>query len=56
MENEIYLGDGVYAKLDGNEIELWTERTENGRNWIVLGRAEVSNLMVFLQTKGEHLL
>jgi hypothetical protein len=56
--NAIYLGDGVYAKFEPEacELTLWTDRQENGRNWLVLGPAEQSNLIVWMQrTPGTEL-
>lgn len=45
--NETYIGDGVYARFDGYAVELWTDRSENGRNWIVLEPAEFNALSRF---------
>lgn len=56
MQNPLYLGDGVYAKFENSELMLWTDRQENGRNWLILGPAELSNLLAFLQaTNGTEL-
>lgn len=53
-ETEIYIGDGVYAKFDGFAIELWTDRIENGRNWIVLEPMEFASLTRFWNALHEN--
>ncbi len=53
--NEIYLGDGVYAKFDGFGVELWTERSENGRNWLVLEPREFEALQRFWNEQHKNL-
>lgn len=49
MENPIYIGDGVYARFAEGELELWTNRAGGERHWLVLGPAELSNLIAWLQ-------
>lgn len=46
--NTTYLGDGVYAEDDGENLELYTERG-NGRHWLVLGDQETWALLKFLE-------
>lgn len=45
---ETYIGDGVYARTINGGILLWTDRQENGRNWLVLGPSEQSHLIAFM--------
>jgi hypothetical protein len=64
-ENSLYVGDGVYIKAENSidsalvtencyEWTIWTEREENGMNWITLGRHEMDALIrVYNQTKGK---
>jgi hypothetical protein len=52
MDNPIYLGDGVYAKFEHSELMLWTDRQENGRNWLVLGPRELESLLHWLSRQS----
>lgn len=46
--NEIYLGDGLYAKDDGYQVELYAYRAD-GRNWVALDDRVLQVFMQFLE-------
>lgn len=49
LEPKIYVGDGVYAEVDNDGIRLYTDREDNGRNWIVLEPWMVKALVRFCE-------
>lgn len=49
QQEETYIGDGVYASFDGYAVTLWTQRQENGRNWLTLEPREFDALVKFFQ-------
>ncbi len=49
--SQTYIG----ASFDGFAITLWTDRLENGRNWIVLEPMEFQNLQNFWQNQHQPL-
>lgn len=50
-EHPIYLGDGVYAELEGFQVELRTNRLE-GKHWLTLEPDAIQTLVLFLRRKG----
>lgn len=45
---EQYLGDGLYAKDDGYQIELWCDR-DNGKNWVALEPEVMLSFFKFIE-------
>lgn len=49
---EIYLGDGVYAKYNGQELTVYTSNGMHPTNSVYMERAEIANLVEFLRECG----
>jgi len=49
MENEVYLGDGLYAKFDGWNFWLRTRR-ETGDHYIALEPDVLASFLEFVRT------
>lgn len=49
---EQYIGDGIYAHVDGDlgMLILETQREENGRNWLGFESRELDSLLNYLQS------
>lgn len=49
QHNPSYLGDGAYVSSPPDGTAIWTDREENGRNWIILGDQEMTELIHYLE-------
>lgn len=52
MSNQVYLGDGAYARFDGYQLELYTSNGIEETNNIYLDAHKLENLFIFLKHIG----
>ena len=50
MMSKTYLGNGLYAEWDGEQLKLWTERG-NGRHYVYLNAEVLRALQDWLKTR-----
>ena len=49
---ETYLGDGAYAKWNGQELVVYTSNGIHATNSVYMERNEIANLVTFLRECG----